>query len=65
MVNRGTNLKADIIKVGHHCSATSSSSAFLTKVHPKISIIEVGAGNSYGHPTSATLDRLARVGSAV
>ncbi len=35
------------------------------KVHPKISAIEVGAGNSYGHSTAATLDRLAQVGSAV
>jgi len=63
--NSGTNLQADILKVGHHGSATSSSSAFLSKLHPKTSIIEVGAGNSYGHPTSATLDRLAQVGSAV
>jgi len=38
---------------------SSSSSAFLSKVQPKISLIEVGAGNSYGHPTSATLGRLA------
>ena len=35
------------------------------KLHPKTSVIEVGAGNSYGHPTSATLGRLAQVGSAV
>ncbi|MCX6690384.1 MAG: hypothetical protein NTZ39_11960, partial [Methanoregula sp.] len=42
-----------------------SSSAFLSNVHPKTRIIEVGAGNSYGHPTSATLGRLAQVGSAI
>ena len=65
IVNSGTNLQADILKVGHHGSATSTSIAFLSKVHPKTSIIEVGAGNSYGHPTSATLGRLAKVGSAV
>ncbi len=46
-------------------STTTSNSAFLSKVQPKISVIEVGAGNSYGHPTSATLGRLAKVGSAV
>ena len=39
--------------------------AFLSKVHPKISVIEVGAGNSYDHPTSATLSRLAQVVSGV
>ena len=65
IVNCGTNLQADILKIGHHGSATSTSSVFLTKVHPKISVIEVGAGNSYGHPTSATLGRLAQVGSSV
>ncbi|MCX6699783.1 MAG: hypothetical protein NTV68_07640 [Methanomicrobiales archaeon] len=62
MANSGTNLQADILKVGHHGSATSSSSAFLTKAQPKTSVIEVGAGNSYGHPTSATRDRLAQGG---
>ena len=65
IANSGTDLRADILKVGHHGSATSSSSAFLSKIHPKISVIEEGAGNLYGHPTSATLGRLARVGSAV
>jgi len=64
MANSGTNLQADILKVGHHSSATSSSSAFHSKVHPRIRVIEVGAGNSYGHPISAALGRLARVGSA-
>jgi len=65
IANSGTNLQADILKVTHHGSATSSSSGFLSKVQPKTSVIEVGAGNSYGHPTSATLGRLAQVGSAV
>jgi len=65
IANSVTNLQADIQKFGHHGSAPSSSSAFLSKVQPKSSIIEVGAGNSYGHPTAATLDRLAQVESAV
>ncbi len=65
IVNSGTNLQADILKVGHHGSATSSSSAFLSKDNRKIRVIEVGAGNCDGHPRSATLGRLAQVGSAV
>jgi len=65
IANSGTNLQADILKVGHHGSATSTSKAFLSKAQPKISVIEVGAGNSYNHPASATLGRLALVGSAV
>ena len=65
IVNSGTNLQADILKVGHHGSATSFNSAFLLKVHPKTSIIEVGAGNTQGPPTPATLGRLAQAVSAV
>ncbi len=65
IANSGTDLQADILKVGPLGSATSSSSAFLAKVHPKISVNEVRAGNSCGHPTSVTLDRLAQVGSVV
>ena len=46
IANSGTNLQADIIKVGHHGSATSTSTAFLSKVKPKIRVIEVGPGIS-------------------
>ena len=55
IANSGANLQADILKVGHHGSATSSRSVVLSKVHPKSRIIEVGAGNPYGHMTPATL----------
>ena len=65
IANSGINLQANILKVGHHGSATSSSSAFLFKVQPKISVIELGAGNSYDYPASVTRTRLAGVGSAV
>jgi len=65
IVNSGANLQAVILRVGHHGSATSSSSAFLAKVQPKVSIIEVGAGNPYGHPAPSTLKRLAQVGSTI
>ena len=55
----GTGLEAQILKVGHHGSSYSTSDEFLTDVAPKIGVIEVGAGNSYGHPTDQTLSRLA------
>jgi competence protein ComEC len=58
MLSNGSSLKADVLKVGHHGSATSSSDSFLSAVNPKYAIISVGAGNSYGHPTAATLGRL-------
>ena len=42
IANSGTNIQPDILKVGHHGSATSSSSAWVSKVQPKISVIEMG-----------------------
>lgn len=58
------DLKADVLKVGHHGSKYSSSREFLTIVNPKVAIIEVGK-NNYGHPTKAALSRLANVGSMI
>ena len=57
----GYNVKADILKVGHHGSRTSSSASFINAVSPAVSVIEVGAGNDYGHPHKETLDRLQKV----
>jgi len=54
-----------VLKVGHHGSRTSSSAAFLTSIKPKVAIISVGAGNSYGHPTSEALGWLQTVGTKV
>lgn len=55
-------LDCDILKVGHHGSATSSSFAFLEKISPEMAIISVGAHNAYGHPSSAVLKRLDSLG---
>lgn len=54
-----------ILKVGHHGSQTSSSAAFLAATRPKVAIISVGAGNSYGHPAAGTLSRLRAIGATV
>ncbi len=59
MIAAGEDLSADVLKVGHHGSSSSSSQAFVDAVNPTYAIISVGpAPNEYGHPTSATLDRL-------
>lgn len=52
------DLSADVLKVGHHGSETSTSYVFLNEVLPDYAIISVGAGNSYGHPDDAVLSRL-------
>ena len=56
---------SQVLKVSHHGSDHSSCMPFLTAVRPQIAVISVGAGNSYGHPGSSALQRLAAVGSQV
>lgn len=60
----GAELKADVLKVGHHGSKYSSTDLFLGAVRPTRAYIEVGK-NNYGHPTQAALDRLLRSGAKV
>ena len=58
LLNSGANLKADVLKVGHHGSNSSTTYPFLRQIMPQYAVISVGAGNSYGHPTENTLSRL-------
>ena len=55
-------LHADVLKVGHHGSRTSSSPAFLAVVAPREAVISCGARNRFGHPAPTTLDSLAAAG---
>lgn len=55
----------DVYKVDHHGSATSSQTTLLNASLPEASLIYVGDGNSYGHPTQAVIDRLVAVGSYI
>ena len=59
------DLQADVLKVGHHGSSTSSSQAFLQAVKPKYAIISVGVGNSYHHPEEEALQRLQSIGAEI
>jgi competence protein ComEC len=61
----GAGLRADVLKVAHHGSRTSTSPAFLRAVRPRIGLISVGAGNSYGHPGARVLADLAAAGAMV
>jgi len=59
------NLDADILKVGHHGSKSSTSTQFLQEVTPQYSIIQVGATNTYGHPTPEVLSNLTTSGTTI
>lgn len=56
----GAALRAQVLKVGHHGSRTSTSDALLDAVQPEIGVISAGRRNRYGHPAPETLARLRR-----
>ena len=58
-------LKADILKVAHHGSKTSSMKEFISKLSPDMAIISCGINNRYGHPDSETLEVLKDTGCNV
>ena len=62
---KGITVAADVLKVGHHGSDTSTSDEFLKAVDPEIALISVGTGNTYGHPEPSTLEKLEDRGIAI
>lgn len=65
ILNSGANIKADVLKVGHHGSSYSTASLFLDKVNPSFAAISVGKNNIYKHPASSTLEKLNKRGIKV
>lgn len=65
LVNTFAQLRADVLKVGHHGSSSSSSTEFLKRVQPTYAVISVGDDNSYGHPTPEALKRLQKTGAEI
>jgi competence protein ComEC len=57
--------RADLLKVGHHGSANATTEELVASVKPKIAVISVGAGNSFGLPRFETLQRLQATGTRV
>lgn len=57
------SLHADVLKVGHHGSSTSTTMDFLDAVRPRIALVSVGAHNMYGHPNGEVLDALHDAGA--
>ncbi len=65
MLSSGSFLKADVLKVGHHGSDTSTSMEFLNAVKPRYAVISAGKDNKYGHPKQTILNRLKKANAAV
>jgi len=65
LLSQNIDLQADVLKVGHHGSTTSTGYVFLRAVNPKYSVISSGANNDYGHPHEETLSRLNDIGSTL
>jgi len=56
-------LRADVLKVAHHGSSTSSTAEFLEAVRPRLALVSVGAGNMYHHPSPSVMESLAAHGA--
>lgn len=65
LLDQGTSVKADVLKVAHHGSEYSTTAPFLQAVQPRWAVISAGAGNLFGHPHRDTLRRLEGHGAAV
>lgn len=61
----GEFLQSDVLKTGHHGSTTSSTSALLDLVKPKVAVISVGRNNSFNHPSEEIIERLRSHGAEV
>ncbi|WP_040212093.1 ComEC/Rec2 family competence protein [Clostridium polynesiense] len=58
LIKNYENIKADVLKIAHHGSTTSTSIDFLKKVNPKYAVISCGLGNDFGHPSMQVLNNL-------
>ena len=58
LAHAGEALQADVLKIAHHGSATSSTPEFLRAVNPRIALVSVGAHNTYGHPSAGVMAAL-------
>lgn len=65
LLDKGYRPETDVLHLGHHGSATSSTETFLQAVSPASAVISCGQDNKYGHPHQEVLDRLNALGSMI
>jgi competence protein ComEC len=65
ILRSGADVHADILKVPHHGSRTSSSTGMLLAVHPSLAVISAGKDNTYGHPNPDVVERYRNLGIPV
>jgi competence protein ComEC len=65
LLESGADVRADVIKIGHHGSVTSTGEEFLAAVNPSYAVIQCGGDNPYGHPDAAVIDLLTSRGITI
>lgn len=65
LVERGVNLRSDILHIGHHGSRTSTNPLFVEAVAPAVAVIQLGRENRFGHPHQETIATLERYGITI
>ena len=65
MLSWGDQLQAEVLKVAHHGSKTSSSGSLLNAISPQWAIVSVGEFNRFGHPAVDVIKRLEQIGARV
>ena len=65
LLANGDDLRADVVKVGHHGSRYASTALFVAAVQPRIAVLSVGRHNTFGHPAPATIEVWRTVGADV
>jgi beta-lactamase superfamily II metal-dependent hydrolase len=65
ILQKGYNIKCDVLKVGHHGSDTSSTDGFIKNAAPEYAVISVGKDNNYGLPDDSIIKRLEKYNCTV
>ena len=65
LLARGIDVRADVLKIGHHGSAYATSPEFIAAVQPRLALISVGRHNLFGHPARSTILNIEAVDAKV